>query len=196
VTVHPKHGKPYNELEPQQRAFDVEYRKLAASFLLDISHATTYDEARVNAMFGKFTEEDKAAVRLQYAKVTDHVRSRFEVLQSVGFREAWQAATASPRSDDSRRRLSPRFLRTSGSLSQEDELEEREPPAVRRRILNPADEARPATVTSAQHTALAALSEADLVHMFCASFEDWGGSEEARSIHGKVALILTDPAYC
>jgi predicted RNA methylase len=31
--------------------------------------------------------------------------------------------------------------------------------------------------------------------MSCASFEDWGGSEEARSIHGKVALILTDPPY-
>jgi DNA methylase len=171
--IHPILGRPYDQLEISEKTHNEECRALASSFLSDIERIRTLSTEQCAEYWGSLSAGRTVTERLEVSQITSYVRSKFQVLRVAGFAELLESYSREDNAPD----------------SSDDNVDEG-PPSQRLRLTQP-----DADIHEAKNAAVECLLSVDKAHMFAASFEEFTLLPEARSLVGKVSLVLTDPPY-
>ena len=172
--VHPTLGKPYDQLDISEKTHDDECRALASSFLSDFERTRTSSTDDSAEYWGLFIPAGgKVSEKLNASQITSYMQSKFQVLRVAGFAE----------------HLQNHICEENAPESSEDDLDG-SPPSQRLRLTQP-----DADICEAKNAAVECLLSVDSVHTFAASFEEFALLSEAKSLLGKVSLVLTDPPY-
>jgi hypothetical protein len=171
--IHPILGRPHDQLEISEKTQNDEWRALASSFLSDIERIRTSSTGQCAEYWGSLSAGRMVTERLEVSQITSYVRSKFQVLRVAGFAGLLESYSREYNTPD----------------SSDDNIDEG-PPSQRLRLTQP-----DAYIHEAKNVAVECLLSVEKAHMFAASFEEFTLLPEARSLVGKVYVLLTDPPY-